>query len=265
MTERDTQTARRAEYEHPPLIEVVFGVSFEPYRQWMIPHVGAFWTRHAEKFPKCEHAPLMVGTIVDDPATGLPIPRVWLINDNDDRLIQLQAGRFLFNWRAREKGGAYPRYEELSKSFFDLFRDFQAFCTENGFGDFAVREYELTYINHIPEPNEWTFPADAAKVIDGLNWREQSDDFLPTPTRVNWNATFTLPDDHGNLTTKFSQAKRLSDDKELLVLELAARGIPTSEPLDYVNWFSLAHEWIVRGFEDITTERAQEELWGKHD
>ena len=31
------------------------------------------------------------------------------------------------------------------------------------------------------------------------------------------------------------------------------------------NWFSHAHRWIVRGFEDLTSEEAQKELWGKHE
>ena len=27
------------------------------------------------------------------------------------------------------------------------------------------------------------------------------------------------------------------------------------------NWFDLAHEWIVRGFADLTTEKIQQNIW----
>ena len=162
-----------ADYARPPLIEVVFGVKFAPLKDWMIPHVGAFWHQVMGAFPRCEHAPPIGDTDFVDAATGIPLPRVWLIASEDDRLIQLQPGRFLFNWRHRKDSGSYPRYKMLSRTFFGLFRDFRSFVARQELGDTEVLEYELTYINHVLEQNGWKFPEQLGRVINRIEWQDR--------------------------------------------------------------------------------------------
>jgi hypothetical protein len=49
-------------------------------------------------------------------------------------------------------------------------------------------------------------------------------------------------------------AIRRKDAKEILRVSITARGRPVSSELhDIEDWFDLGHEWIVRGFADITT------------
>jgi uncharacterized protein (TIGR04255 family) len=132
-----------ADYDHPPVIEVVYGVVFAPLNAWKLPHTGLFWQRILDEFPRCEQTVPIPGPEFVDPATGLPIPRVWLINTADDRLVQLQPGRFLFNWRRRDGAGPYPRYETLSERFFGLFQEFQSFVAENGLGEIEVQSTSL--------------------------------------------------------------------------------------------------------------------------
>jgi uncharacterized protein (TIGR04255 family) len=146
-----------ADYDRPPVIEVVYGVMFAPLKAWRLPHAGLFWQRILTEFPRCEHALPISGAEFIDPSTGLLIPRVWLINAADDRLVQLQPGRFLFNWRRREGAGPYPRYKTLSNSFFELFQEFQSFVAENRLGEIEVSGYELTYFNHVFEQENWEF------------------------------------------------------------------------------------------------------------
>ena len=46
----------------------------------------------------------------------------------------------------------------------------------------------------------------------------------------------------------------------MFVLDLTTRGI-SNEGIQ--EWFDMAHEWIVRGFEDLTTSEIQEKVWKK--
>lgn len=266
MAKTQRKMSSLANYNRPPVIEVVYGVKFTPLKGWMLPHIGAFWQRVVDEFPRCEHAPPISDAIITDPATGIPLPRVWLINDADDRLIQLQPGHFLFNWRRRDEVGSYPCYETLSKKFFALFRQFQNFVTEHKLGDIEVVGFELTYINHIFEQEGWRFPEQLGRVMSWLEWQDRDHRFLPHPSAMNWGARFPFQGQPGELSVKLNPAKRPKDDNLLLVLELSARGLQAEVPIDYIeSWFSHAHEWIVRGFEDLTSEEAQRELWGKYE
>ncbi len=254
-----------ADYTRPPVIEVVYGVRFAPLVDWRLPHIGAFWTQVADQFPQCEHAPPIGDPNLVDSATGLPLPRVWLISGADDRLIQLQPGRFLFNWRRRESAGPYLRYQTLSKTFFDLFSIFEKFGNKHKLGDIEIREYELTYINHILENKGWRFPEHIGRVVKELAWQAPGHRFLPPPLTVSWKARFEFKDAPGTLSVNISPATQAKDATQLLILEMSARGLPADAPRDHMEqWFSRAHEWIVRGFEDLTSDEAQRELWGKH-
>ena len=266
MAKTKKQLSKFANYERPPINEVVFGVRFQPLNDWLIPHVGAFWQIISDSFPRCEHANPIGDGLVADQATGLIMPRVWLINQEDDRIIQLQAGRFHMNWRKREDSRPYPHFGELSKCFYDYFLKFRNFCIEQKVGEIDVMSYELTYINHIPTEKFWNFPRDVGKVIGQLKWQRPSKRFLPHPAEMRWRATFEVPESQGTLSINLHSAKRQSDGKDLLVLELSMRGRPSESPLDNLkDWFSLANEWVDRGFEDVTSEKAQTELWGRHE
>lgn len=265
MTKTRPQKTKFADYDRPPVIETVYGVKFTPLTGWMLPHTGVFWQRISEDFPRVEHAPPIGDTVVAISATGLPLPRVWLISKDDDRLIQLQSGRFLYNWRNREQAGPYPRYETLSQVFFGIFQDFRNFVDDHRLGEVEVLEYELTYINHIVEPQGWKFPEHIGRVMEQLTWQEGLCTFLPRPSTMIWQARFPFLKTSGELLVKLNPAKYAQDDRQLIVLELSARGKPAEAPLDNMeDWFSHAHEWIVRGFEDLTSDEAQKQLWGKH-
>ncbi|MCC2652635.1 MAG: hypothetical protein K0R41_354 [Geminicoccaceae bacterium] len=266
MTKARASNGELADYDRPPVIEVVYGAKFVPLNAWKVPHVGLFWKRIIDEFPRCEQAFPIPGTEFLDPSTGLPLPRVWLINAADDHLVQLQAGRFLFNWRRRAGTTPYPRYKILSDRFFGLYHEFQRFVAENRLGEIEFSEYELTYINHVFEQEGWMFPDHIGRVMEHLSWDKGRYRFLRQPSAINWQARFDFPEGPGVLQVKFSPARHAQEGKDLLVLELSARGLPAESPLNNMKaWFAHAHRWIVRGFEDLTSEEAQKMLWGKHE
>ncbi len=56
------------------------------------------------------------------------------------------------------------------------------------------------------------------------------------------------------------------DKRRFLSLELTARGLPSDSPEQNMEgWFASAHEWIVNGFGDLTTQEAQTVLWQKYE
>jgi uncharacterized protein (TIGR04255 family) len=242
-------------YKKPPVNEVVCGMRFHTPDKIRIPHIGLLWDKFRQDYPDIQHAPPIVtgkGEILIDSETGLPLQRVWFINRLDDQLIQFQFDRFYFNWRRRKD--VYPRYPYVIKNFENVLNTIVNFFIEFEFGEIKPIEYELTYINHIQKGQEWNTADDLPRIFSDFAWRQTTGRFLPSPENVTWQANFTLPGKKGNLVVNLKQAIRTEDKVPLLVLELTARGLGEStNKIAIREWFDLAHEWIVRGFTDLTT------------
>jgi len=266
----DANTPPMPSYKNPPVIEVACGCRFQPLKHLKLPHVGLLWEKFRKEFPTVEHA-LPIGDEVTqlppmDDATGLPWPRVWFINESESRLIQFQPNRVHFNWRRRERDPLYPRYPEIIDSFEKSFTVIQEFLNEMNLGVIDPVQYELTYINHIMQGAGWNMIEDLPNVFRDFHWLEDAGRFLPKPTNVAWQTRFTLPNNMGRLSAKLNQAATIPDSIPLLSLELLARGIGVEKTRAGMrSWFDVAHEWIVKGFADLTTRDIQTKIWKRED
>ena len=255
-------------YRKPPVVEVACGLRFKPLESWKLAHVGLFWDMIREEFPRCEHAlPLDFGPGIMDVTTNLPLPRVWFINEDGDRLVQLQRNAFFYNWRLRSEKKPYPRYKNTIQNFekyFDLFSDF---VEREKLDPIEPTECELTYINHIPMDHGWKSAADIGKIIPDFRWRSSVQrPFLRRPSLVTWRASFDLPEKRGRLHVKMEQVQRKIDDTPILLFELSVRGLGEEKSWVAIRpWFDLAHEWIVRGFADLTSPKVQQQVWKRDD
>lgn len=253
------QRAELPSFNNPPINEVVCGMRFHPTDKLRIPHIGLLWNKFRADYPILQHAQIISTTrseIPIDRATGVPIPRVWFINVAGDQLIQFQNDRFYFNWRKKET--PYPRYqhiidnfETVSSAVTDLFKEFDL-------GVLEPMEYELSYINHIPRGIGWEALDDLPEVFTDFIWNAPAERFLPYPEQVSWLAEFSLPEQKGQLIISLKQAIRIDDELPVLVYELKAIGVDREKVAR--NWFDLAHEWLVLGFADLTTDKMHK-IW----
>lgn len=253
------------DYDNPPLVEVVCGLSFEPLKDLKIPHYGLFWERIRKNYPNIEHAAPLGDLPETISSERLPIPRVWYIHSSSNNVIQLQNDRFLFNWRFVRAGDEYPRFENIKSSFQECIKLFCKFVEECGIGEISPLECELSYINHISSGDGWSEPAQIGNLFKDIFWANSGNRFLTNPVSVGWVAKFELPDNCGYMTSSIKQATRADTKTPMFIFENTSRGL--SKDTDSVesiwDWFDVAHEWIVKGFEDLTTESAQKEIWRK--
>jgi uncharacterized protein (TIGR04255 family) len=248
-------------YKQPPVDEVVCGFRFEPLPQLKVPHIGLLWEKFRHEYPVVQHSiPIVTdASLPVDETTGFPLPRIWFISKADNELVQFQVDRFYYNWRQR--GDDYPRYPSIIKKFEKAKSQLDAFTNDLELGTITPLECELTYINHIPIGQGWERIDDLPKVIRDFTWQKGKHDFLPDPVNVGWQVRFELPDGKGWLNVKLNQGKK-ADGVRGLVLELAAKGLGEERTTKAMrDWFDLAHEWIVRGFSDLTAKKIQENIW----
>ncbi len=248
-------------YKKPPICEVVCGMQFQAVKL-LIPHIGLLWNKFRADYPNIQHAaPLTtaMGGVIQDKKTGLPIPRVWFINKSDDQLLQFQSDQFYFNWRRREDD--YPRYHHVIKCFESALDIVDSFFREEGLGELNPIKYELSYINHIPKGEGWDTIADLNKIFSDFIWVGSKERFLPNPDKIAWTTEFPLQESMGSLSIALKYATRNVDGVPLYILELSAKGIGEStDRNDFRKWFDVAHEWIVKGFTDITPPEAHK-IW----
>lgn len=253
------------DYETPPVIEVVCGLVFDKIEQLKGPHFGLFWKKVRQDYPKCEHAfPLGFKPESFDLINNLPSPRIWFIEKEDNKLIQLQNNIIFFNWRKVRMEEPYPRYRTIIENFKCILKELQEFLEEESLGSISPASCELTYINQIPKGSGWETLSDINKVFPDLNWRSEKKRFLPQPIHIDWKITFPLPDDQGRLKISLQNAERSSDNCPVFLLNFTAQGLGGKKSMDAVwEWFEVAHEWIVCGFSDLTGNKVQEEVWGR--
>ena len=71
-----------------------------------------------------------------------------------------------------------------------------------------------------------------------------------------------MPDETGRLHATIRSAVRRDDNLPIILFELTARGMTKDRSKEAMwAWFDLAHEWIVRGFADLTGENMHKNVW----
>lgn len=143
------------------------------------------------------------------------------------------------------------------------FATFRSFIDQEILGKLEFRQFELTYVNHIPIAS--AAPVIGANATDVLvdHVRDESRArFLPEAHRYQWQTQYQLPDDAGTLFIT-AQSAHLRDDREPIIrLDVSVRGMPEDASDEGMNrWFDLAHEWIVQGFIHVTANAMQEQVW----
>ncbi len=250
-------------FENAPVSEVACGATFVALKEFTTAHGGLFWSRIRDEFPEASHAaPLSTPTEGwFDQTLGLPLPRQWFTSKNKQGLIQLQGDCLFFNWRRIGEEDVYPRYNTVIANYKSYLTVFLDFLRELAIPIPSVTGCELTYVNHIPQEHGWKSVDDLSLVFRDMHWQKQAERFLPIPDNIAWKMQFPLPTT-GVLTVSLSKGMRVKDRVPTLKLDLSAKATFQDKKFDDVwDWFDLAHQWIVRGFADITQEEMQRNVW----
>jgi len=260
-------------YGKPPVIEVAIGVQFAPLTEFSVGHVGLYWATIRETFNRVEEqAP--IGHVVEPPegpaepalslswTDKLPLPRAWFLDASGTRLIQVQRDRFLHNWRKMNPADEYPRFPSVRDSFLHYWEGFNAFLAEHRIKP-EPDQCELTYVNHIRKGDGWDTMADLEKVFTTFEWRTRYR-FLPSPDSARWSLRFPLPGSRGRLHIDVVPVRVPPENDLAIRFSLTARGRPEGEfSTESMNeWFTMAREWIVRGFVDLVDENT-DAIWEK--
>jgi uncharacterized protein (TIGR04255 family) len=266
MLTQDNETPvknhRLPEYSTPPVLEVVAGVQFSPLAKLQTRHLGGFCERARKDFPITRDMPPLFD-VPETPSIEFlalpPLRRVFILSEDQNYVMQLQDTRFNFNWKRVKPDDPYPRFGTVFAKFQENWGAFSDYVDFENLGPIIPNRYELTYVNHI-ELKGQNLSRELQAKVKMFNWDRVDPGFLPAPNSASGVWLFQMPDSKGTLGANLSHAKR-PDGRDLLVLNMSCSG-PASSQYTMKDWFNTAHEWIVRGFTDLTTSEAHKE-WGR--
>jgi uncharacterized protein (TIGR04255 family) len=253
-------------FKFPPINELVIGVYFNtPLLNLRAEHIGLFWHRIRDAFPRANQAGPIVAqgeafqaVLVPAPEEIYPLPRFWFSSADETMLVQLQRNAFLLNWRKRDQ--MYPHYETVKREFDRVYGIFAEFVREIVRQDFAIEAAELTYINLAEAGEYWSGVNDIARVIPTFRPVE-IDIEGATLADASQSTAWTVAKDI-SVTAKLQTGTMTADKRPALVFELSAKcrlGAATKAEAD--AWFERAHEVTGRAFRGMTSPEIQASVW----
>jgi hypothetical protein len=210
-----------------------------------------------ERFPE----PLPRSGRIQFEAVETPtLPRLWLLDNEGTEMIQVQNDRFIKNWRKAGEKDQYPHYEPVIKPAFERdFQEFQSFLAEEKLGTVKVNQCEVTYVNHIVSGEHWLELGEIDRIF--TFWK-QSPSPPGVPEDLGIHVRFPIVDRHnhplGRLHVDVQPALRAADNRPMYVMNLTARGLYDNG----FDFFDLGRQWIVKSFEQLTTE-GMHRIWRK--
>jgi uncharacterized protein (TIGR04255 family) len=263
-----------ADFQSPPLNEVVLGVQFLPPKGYQQIYAGKVWDLFRSQFPKVQEQPSLppmfevFGDLMRGGPTGPQFNlnlitgaihnRFWFLSEDEAELLQFQNDRLLHNWRKIERiTKPYPCFEAMSKAFEGELQALDQFFVENFSHGATINQCEVTYINHIPLAGFFRDWSD-------LFTFTQFGGYSPDDIAINFRHIIESEPNQPIGRVTIDAANGLNQHGErIVVLTLTARGAPLGPDLeaamDFLRW---ARESILKIFIGLTTETAHK-VWGR--
>jgi uncharacterized protein (TIGR04255 family) len=254
------------EYAKPPVVEVACSIQFEAIDKLHAGQLGLLWEGYRDRYPHVEQqaplspireqfgpTPMRLGFSFET----FPMPRVWFLNADGTRLVQIQRDHFIVNWRKLDTDVVYPRYDSMRETLVKELGHFQSFLDREGLGAIRVVQTELTYVNHIDARGADGSRRPLSQII--RLWRgDIPEGKLPSFEEASFHARYIMRDGDksiGRLHINLEPQLLVKDNTPIYALTVVARGVPSSPDVDgALASLDREHETIVEGFTAITTD-----------
>lgn len=268
---------RLPEFERPPLVETATSVQFNELPKLTNALIAVFWDRHLRtEYPQAEEThPIehQFERFTEQPGERPRFPRMKLVpfppsrlqmtTADGHRMVQVQNGRLVLNWR-RLSGGVYPRWSTTFPLLQRAMGQLRQFLSAEGIGELEPNQWEVVYVNHLPRGIEWSKPHDWPALLPGLFGHMVSLPNLGTES-ASAGLRLEIQPRAGRLHVDANYGISGSPEEgvEVLSLQFTARGAVDLGNTDgYTNGLNLGRSVIVQTFAAITGSEAHQR-WGR--
>jgi len=258
-------------YKNPPVVETVLSVQFNPLPNFGAGQLGSYWKELGVDWPNVADAPA-----VDPVFERFELAKTWepaalnvkfsqqvdvrlqIRNVAKDRMIQVQNGRFFYNWLGTADVD-YPSYQSVRPEFDEQWSKFREFVVSHSDESIVQpNQWEVLYVNHIPCGTVWEQLSDLPEVFTFLQLPPLSAlDLGQRGIGGEWQ--FEISPRKGALYLKLAMDRK--DNTPNVVMTLLTRG-PIEEGASSLDeGLELGHKTITEAFDLLTSTRAKE-FWG---
>jgi hypothetical protein len=139
---------------------------------------------------------------------------------------------------------------------------FRSFVAEAGLGSLLPNQWELTYVDSVPQGELWQTAADWHKVLPGLLAPLAAVEGLH-PENVGGAWAFEIAPRRGRLHVTVNRARSGKEGEVVLLVQTTARGpIGKGGEQELKAGLDLGHDAAVRAFLAFTSEQAKKH-WGR--
>lgn len=257
-------------YKNPPVVETVLSVQFKPFGDFGAGQLGAFWRELGTEWPHVTDAPAIdpvyerfESDAVWEQAAFVKFSskmdvRLQIRNESRDRMIQVQNGRFFYNWLKTPETD-YPSYDLVLPGFIEHWDKFHKFIiSQKSTCEIEPNLWEVLYVNHIPQGVVWNELSDIPEVLTFLRQPELTG-LKVLAENIGGEWSFVISPKKGRLYVTLGM--KMKRDVRNLVITLTARG-PIGDGFgDLHEGLNLGHKVVTEAFSRITSKRAQD-YWG---
>lgn len=254
-------------FNKPPVIETILGVDFDPISDFQAPYYGLFLLEVKDTYKNFVELPPIDSQVERFEGDSVPIAsfrfgyrpdiRCLFLDKTEKWRLQVQNNKFLSNWAKSLTTSKYPNYELTSNKFKTNWNKFLTFLKKNNLNTPVVQQCEVSYLNHI----EFGNIRNLSEIFPFWNQQSKSNDFLPEAEATSARMIYRIPNNRGRLRVDITPNIRHIDSKKIISLSLTAKVFPKSSGIkDVVEAMNIGHEWVVRGFTDLTSDKMHK-IW----
>jgi uncharacterized protein (TIGR04255 family) len=247
-------TKQKVTFDNAPVIEVVIGAQFDG-KVFNYKNIFDYYNQKKDEFTKIEANPPLPSTLENFESQSITKilsgfnSRYFFINDANNKLIQLQPDRLLYNWRKTENKIEYPHFDSVYGEFKKVLNELEGLYNIKE----KINQLEVTYFDHIYIDDLGMKDYELDKIFNFWNFGKSLKNF---ENRL----TIPQPEINGNLNFMFQSGTKKDDKKKLIATEMTCRGIITKEQtLD--EWYNKSHDILLDFFLELTTDEIQQK-WG---
>ncbi len=265
---------QQVQFKNPPVVETVISAQFAPLDNLNVAHIGIFWHEMLSILPEWGDASLVEAQRIEDVIEELsegpsfqtlgvtvketpPDMRLQIKRSDEERMMQIQNTRFVYNWR-RRTAGEYPSFAATFSEFSKYYSMFGQHLSKRKLGELQPNQWEVTYVNHIPKGTLWDKVDDWATILPGL--------FTPTGhgsgevafETMSGGWKYRLDKDRGRLHVVLQHALTQEKD-EILSLRFIARGpVDVTQGCKLESGVEIGHQAIIQTFDSIVSDEARQ-------
>ncbi len=259
----ENTSAGKVRFKNPPANELMLAVTFSPpLFSLRSEHIGLFWQRIREDFPKVEHRSTINDTPIYGPgeAYNFPMPRYWFISKDGNEVLQLQKNVFTLNSRSHDSN--HLRFEDHVKPMFDKYLAVLMNFVAEEIKAAAPMVYlcELSRSYQIKKCEYWSGPADTSSIIPSFCFPGLSDRRnMQSSSECKFAARL---DNEKMLQVAIKEASLIENPEDpILSIDVTVEGPPNNHALEEVDsWFSRAHYAAANHFLSMTNPEIRQTL-----